>query len=143
MVPSTGSFVYARVPADPDIYKKAVVSEKNLKRITVKFLDGKKQTYNIRDFGAVLWNVDPNPADLRVGSLIIASDEEHGSTLQMSRARIREIKTNSRKRTSYLVDFFNGISMWTVLSKIRILPETDETGKVDFLFTLIFHPPAK
>eukprot|EP00794_Sanderia_malayensis_P015967 gene15967-17573_t len=131
LVPNTGCFVFAKTPSNPNVYKKAIVVEKNLKRITVKFLDGKKFTYNIRDFGAVLWDVDPNAADLRVGTLIIGLDDEHGSTLTMSRGRIREIKTNSRKRTMYLIDFANEFSLWTSLSRIRMLPETDDTDFVD------------
>ncbi len=128
VVPSTGCYVYARLPGDADVYLKAVVVEKNLKRVYVKFFSGKKQGYNVRDFAAVLWNIDPKPTDLRVGTLVIVADEEHGSVERMIRARIREIKTNSRKRTSYLVDIFDGRSIWTVLSKIRVLPESDVTG---------------
>ena len=129
--------MFAKMSGTENVYQKAVVHEKNLKKLTVKYLDGKKQSYNIRDFGAVLWNVDPNPADLRVGTLIIASEEEQGLDNKMLRARIHAIKTNSRKRTSYQVDFFDGRSIWTVLGKIRVIPEGDQTG-IELLLVCLF-----
>ena len=129
VVPGVGCYVYAKTPTNEDLYGKAVVVEKNLKKITVKYLSGKKQTYNIRQFDAVVWNIEPNPTDLRVGTLVIASDEEHGREQSMSRGRLREIKTNARKRTTYLVDFFDGRSVWVTLGKMRVIPEGDHASQ--------------
>ena len=116
------------MPSSQFSYEKGVVCEKNLKKITVKMLNGKKQVYNLRKFDAVVWNVEPKPTDLRIGSLVISSDEEHGREQVMILGRIREIKTNLRKRTTYLVDRFDETSIITTLSKIRVVPEGDQTG---------------
>eukprot|EP00795_Rhopilema_esculentum_P010930 gene10930-19765_t len=134
IVPNQGCYVYAKVPSSQSSYEKGVVCEKNLKKITVKMLNGKKQVYNLRKFDAVVWNVEPKPTDLRIGSLVISSDEEHGREQVMILGRIREIKTNLRKRTTYLVDRFDETSIITTLSKIRVVPEGDQTdGSTDDL----------
>ena len=112
VVPGVGCYVYAKTPTNDDLYGKAVVVERNLKKITVKYLSGKKQTYNIRRFDAVVWNIEPNPTDLRVGTLIIASDEEHGREQSMSRGRLREIKTNAV--TEVIISGFMGECMGVI-----------------------------
>ena len=129
MVPGVGCFVYAKSLTADGEYEKAVVCDKSLKKLTVKYLSGQKQSFNIRKFECVVWNVEPNPADLRVGTLVIASEEEHGREQKMMTGRIREIKTNLRKKTTYLIDRFDGKSVIVNLSKLRSIPEGDQTGK--------------
>lgn len=128
MVPGIGSFVFAKSLSLQDQYEKAVVCEKNLKKVTVKYLTGQKQTFNIRRFDSVVWNVEPKAADLRVGTLVISSDEEHDREEIMTLGRIREIKTNIRKKTTYLVDRFDGKSIFVNLVKMRVIPEGDQPG---------------
>ena len=134
VVPGVGTFIFARSASDVNRYEKAVVNEKNLKKVTVKYLNGQKTSFNIRQFDCVIWNVEPNPADLRVGSLVIASDDDSGREQIMMLGRLREIKTNVRKKTSYVVDRFDGKSIVVTLSKLRIVPEGDEAGKFPFLY---------
>jgi len=127
MVPGVGTFIFARNASEVTRYEKAVVNEKSLKKVTVKYLNGQKTSFNIRQFDCVIWNVEPNPADLRVGSLVIASDDDSGREQIMMLGRLREIKTNARKKTTYVVDRFDGKSIVVTLSKLRIVPEGDET----------------
>ena len=129
MVPGVGTYIFAKSVSNENQYEKAVVHEKNLKKLTVKYLNGQKQTFSIRQFDSVVWNVDPNPADLRVGTLVIVSDEDSGREQIMILGRLREIKTNARKKTSYIVDKFDGKSIVVNLAKLRIIPEVDQTGK--------------
>ena len=133
VVPGVGTFIFARNASEVTRYEKAVVNEKSLKKVTVKYLNGQKTSFNIRQFDCVIWNVEPNPADLRVGSLVIASDDDSGREQIMMLGRLREIKTNVRKKTTYVVDRFDGKSIVVTLSKLRIVPEGDETGKCPFL----------
>ena len=132
MVPGIGSFVFAKSISADDKYEKALVYEKNLKKVTVKYLNGQKQSFNIRQFDCVVWNVEPKPADLRVGTLVIASNEESGREQVMMLGRLREIKTNIRKKTSYVVDRFDGKSIVVNLSKLRIIPEGGQIGNISF-----------
>lgn len=139
VVPGVGSFVFAKSLSRVDQYDKAVVCDKNHKKVSVKYLNGQKQTFAIRQFECVVWNVEPNAADLRIGTLVITSEEEHGREQVMMLGRIREIKTNARKKTTYLVDLFDGKSIVVNLARLRVIPEGDQPSmyfKKCFQFSL-------
>ena len=66
VLPGIGCFVYAKSPEDPTKYEKAIVVEKTDEEITVKTLSsGVDVQFEIDDTDAVIYNEEPNFADIR------------------------------------------------------------------------------
>ena len=100
----------------------------------MKLLDGKKLTYNLRDFESVIWNAEPKKSELRVGALVISGDESRETGRRMTLGRVREIRTAPKKRTRFLVDFYDGKSVLVTLDKLRVVPQMRSSGMLVYCY---------
>ena len=124
-MPGIGCFVYAKSPEDPTKYEKAIVVEKTDEAITVKTLSsGVEVQFEIDDTDAIIYNEEPNFADIRRGNKVIASKGGSRGTsgkFTMTPGKIMDIDFSSRK---FKVSFDDGKTKVLTVEQLRLVSKS-------------------